>query len=266
MLALVVPYSSGVQQPVRATAVLSRRLHTRRAAPAGREQARASSLHLDAQRRPTITEQHHRAVIARALDCRNEPVFRSRRRRCAAPLARRQRRALPCEARPPHAGPLSAHSHRPDWPVRRARSRYVLQCPARGPTRRVAAPLAGDHLARTTAGRDLAQALRACPEIGPGPSSAASGHRQQQPMNLKGREARGRRRGRTGLAGETGQDEMGTRGVAPRIWRTAPRLACGAPSVTHEKPQGLGLWAIYRHRDRAGWHARRVVGRTVIAR
>src|SRR5215472_341003 len=82
----------------------------------------------------------------------------------------------------------------------------------------------------------------------------------------EGAGARGRRRGRTGLAGETGQDEIGTRGVRPRIWRTAPRLACGAPSVTHEKPQGLGLWAIYRHRDRAGWHARRVVGRTVIAR
>ena len=48
MLALVVPYSSGVQQPVRATAVLSRRLHTRRAAPVEREQARASSLHPEA--------------------------------------------------------------------------------------------------------------------------------------------------------------------------------------------------------------------------
>ena len=49
MLALVVSYSSGVQQPVRATAVLNRRLHTRRAAPVEREQARASSLHPDGQ-------------------------------------------------------------------------------------------------------------------------------------------------------------------------------------------------------------------------
>ena len=237
MLALVVPYSSGVQQPVRATAVLSRRLHTRRAALVEREQARASSLHLDAQRRPTITEQHHRAVIARALDCRNEPVFRSRRRRCAAPLARRQRRALPCEARPPHAGPLSAHSHRPDWPVRRARSRYVLQCPARGPTRRVAAPLAGDHLARTTAGRDLAQALRACPEM----LRTVVGSQRSPPAAAYEPEGAGSpgptpRQNRAGRRDRPGRDR--NPGRSPRIWRTAPRLACGAPSVTHEKPQG----------------------------
>ena len=49
MLALVVPYSSGVQQPMRVTAVLNRRLHTRRAAPVEREQARASSLHPEGQ-------------------------------------------------------------------------------------------------------------------------------------------------------------------------------------------------------------------------
>src|SRR5215470_5411794 len=38
----VVPYSSGVQQPVRATAILSEHPHTRWAAPVEREQARGS--------------------------------------------------------------------------------------------------------------------------------------------------------------------------------------------------------------------------------
>ena len=36
----------------------------------------------------------------------SEP-FLDQERRLAAPLARRQRRALPCEARPPHAEPRS---------------------------------------------------------------------------------------------------------------------------------------------------------------
>jgi hypothetical protein len=41
----------------------------------------------------------------RPLHCRIGPYLESRRRRHAAPLARRQRRAQPCEARPAHAGP-----------------------------------------------------------------------------------------------------------------------------------------------------------------
>jgi hypothetical protein len=41
----VVPYSSEVQQPMRATAVLDRRPHMRWAAPGDREQGRAGSLH-----------------------------------------------------------------------------------------------------------------------------------------------------------------------------------------------------------------------------
>ena len=43
MLAAVIPYSSGVQQPGHATAVLSRHPHTRRPAPFNQEQDRASS-------------------------------------------------------------------------------------------------------------------------------------------------------------------------------------------------------------------------------
>ncbi len=46
-----------------------------------------------------------RACPGTAPCCRIRPLFRSRRRRCAAPLARRQRRALPWEARAAHAGP-----------------------------------------------------------------------------------------------------------------------------------------------------------------
>ena len=41
----VVSYSTGIQQPMRATAVLGRRAHTRWAAPADHEQVRAGSLH-----------------------------------------------------------------------------------------------------------------------------------------------------------------------------------------------------------------------------
>ena len=47
LLASVVSYSSQVQQPMRATAVLSGRLHTRRTAPVEREQAPAGGLHPD---------------------------------------------------------------------------------------------------------------------------------------------------------------------------------------------------------------------------
>jgi hypothetical protein len=43
LLAAVIPYSSGVQQPGRATAVLSRHPHTRWPAPFNHEQDRASS-------------------------------------------------------------------------------------------------------------------------------------------------------------------------------------------------------------------------------
>jgi len=41
------PYSSEVQQPMRATAVLGSHQHTRWAAPFDRKQGRASSLHPD---------------------------------------------------------------------------------------------------------------------------------------------------------------------------------------------------------------------------
>ena len=47
------------------------------------------------------------------------------------------------------------------------------------------------------------------------------------------------RQNRAGRRDRPGRDR--NPGRSPRIWRTAPRLACGAPSVTHEKPQGLGL-------------------------
>jgi hypothetical protein len=49
LLALVVLYSSEVQQPMRATAILNRHPQTYYAAPFGREQGRSSSLHPDAQ-------------------------------------------------------------------------------------------------------------------------------------------------------------------------------------------------------------------------
>ncbi len=48
MLVPIGPYSSEVQQPMRATAVLGGHPHTRWAAPVDREQARASSLHPEA--------------------------------------------------------------------------------------------------------------------------------------------------------------------------------------------------------------------------
>ena len=53
----VVPYSSEVQQPMRATAVMSGHPHTRWSAPVDREQVRASSLHPDAQHHPTADKQ-----------------------------------------------------------------------------------------------------------------------------------------------------------------------------------------------------------------
>ncbi len=43
------PYSSGVQQPRRATAIFSSRPHTHQAAMFGREQERAVSLHPEGQ-------------------------------------------------------------------------------------------------------------------------------------------------------------------------------------------------------------------------
>ena len=49
--ARVVPYSSWVQQPMRATAVLGRHPHTLWAAPVDREQGRASGLHPEGQAR-----------------------------------------------------------------------------------------------------------------------------------------------------------------------------------------------------------------------
>ncbi len=49
LLAPVVAYSSDVQQPMRATAILSRHPHTRWAASFGREQGRAGSLHPEGQ-------------------------------------------------------------------------------------------------------------------------------------------------------------------------------------------------------------------------
>ena len=45
LLASVVPYSSEVQQPMRATAIVGRHPHARCAAPLDREQGRADSLH-----------------------------------------------------------------------------------------------------------------------------------------------------------------------------------------------------------------------------
>jgi hypothetical protein len=49
MLARVFPYSSWVQQPVRAMAILGSRLHTRQAARFDHEQDRAGSLHPEGQ-------------------------------------------------------------------------------------------------------------------------------------------------------------------------------------------------------------------------
>ena len=49
LVALAVPYSSEVQQPMRATAVLGGRPRMRLAGSVDREQGRASSLHPDGQ-------------------------------------------------------------------------------------------------------------------------------------------------------------------------------------------------------------------------
>ena len=49
LLAPIGPYSSEVQQPMHATAVLGGHPHTRWAAPVDREQGRASSLHPEGQ-------------------------------------------------------------------------------------------------------------------------------------------------------------------------------------------------------------------------
>jgi hypothetical protein len=49
LLAPVVPYSSEVQQPMRATAIMDGHQHTHQAAPFRREQGRAGSLHLEGQ-------------------------------------------------------------------------------------------------------------------------------------------------------------------------------------------------------------------------
>jgi hypothetical protein len=48
-MVMVVGYSTEVQQPMRATAVLGCHLHTHWAAPSGREQGRTASLHPDGQ-------------------------------------------------------------------------------------------------------------------------------------------------------------------------------------------------------------------------
>ena len=49
LLASVVLYNSEIHQPVRAAAALSKHPRTRQAAPSGREQCRAGSLHPDAE-------------------------------------------------------------------------------------------------------------------------------------------------------------------------------------------------------------------------
>jgi hypothetical protein len=49
LLASVVPYSSDIQQPVRATATMDGHQHTHQAAPFGRDQGRAGSLHPEGQ-------------------------------------------------------------------------------------------------------------------------------------------------------------------------------------------------------------------------
>lgn len=55
MLGPVVPYSSEVQQPMRAMAILNGHLHMWRAAPLEREQGCAGSLHLWAESEGTLT-------------------------------------------------------------------------------------------------------------------------------------------------------------------------------------------------------------------
>ncbi len=74
----------------------------------------------------------------KAAGCRIKPYLDQERHRCAAPLARRQRRAQPWEARPAHAGPHRAGSRR-SRPLTRHADRCSAQpsssarnCPARG--------------------------------------------------------------------------------------------------------------------------------------
>ena len=64
-------------------------------------------------------------------------VTKARRLADLADLARRQRRALPRKARPPHAGPQpqgtrSKTAHTPCWPELRVAVILAAQCPARG--------------------------------------------------------------------------------------------------------------------------------------
>jgi hypothetical protein len=58
-------YSSEVQQPMRATAVLGERPHTRWAAPVDREQERAAGLHPEGQVRPPRGEPSHGGSLNR---------------------------------------------------------------------------------------------------------------------------------------------------------------------------------------------------------
>jgi hypothetical protein len=67
LFAPVVAYSSEVQQPMRATAILSRHPHTHWPAPFDREQGRAGSLHPDGNLRPV-----HSACISEP----SQPVLR----------------------------------------------------------------------------------------------------------------------------------------------------------------------------------------------
>ena len=71
--------------------------------------------------RRALADQRRRGswfALALALACLvqslpSRAIFESRRRRYAAALARRQRRALPREARPAHAGPRTDRANRP---------------------------------------------------------------------------------------------------------------------------------------------------------
>lgn len=100
MLAPIAAYSSEVQQPVRAIAAPDKHPRTRQAAPSGREKGRAGNLHPDAQLRP-IMDRVERGQPNEDDRCRVEPCL-VKAPPLRGPLARRQRRALPCEA---SAGP-----------------------------------------------------------------------------------------------------------------------------------------------------------------
>ena len=65
----VVPYSSEVQQPMRATAVLDGRPHMRWAAQRDREQGRAGSLQPDSRSRAAGDVRWHPRPVLRPLRC-----------------------------------------------------------------------------------------------------------------------------------------------------------------------------------------------------